>query len=691
MPKRRTPRKRAFTIQQARDRARALTVALSQAQVIRNAEHIEFAGSLRRREDTVHDLDVLLIDLTDDQWARLAGVPDLDMAKQGDTAAQGMFRDIQVDFRRTTCQSAGAALEYFTGPKGHNIGMRAKAKRQGLKLNERGLFDVQSGDRVAGRTERGIYDALGHPWKRPGDRRSNPPLDIWDLQQGSAWVVVPTNGVINAKGAAVMGKGMAAQAAKRFPPTHIAAAHWRDPRTHTEMERAAYDDPGLAAALGERLRLAKRSYPDDPFRWNKPFRFDEYKVFTFPTKFSWRQPADLALIEESAKRLADMIVNYGHVGERLPLYKRQHRLQVGGAVPFDHECPVFMPHVGAGLGGLKWSEVEPVIREHLGALVTIVPPPDAKPKRTRVKKPATRQPTKRRTAATRRARVRANPPAPKSWDTEAATEWVWPVIECNWAAINRVVSRYGTPDWDNLVACGAMGCIIAFTDNARLVIKITTDETEGAITQRLLDTGLDAREPGLTRFQGIWRLDVPPDLVVESPSGFTDMGGDGDALEVVCAFLIVREAVQPWSADEAAGYADKLGRLGIIRPDRQGGYDLPWAAALSDVMGAGAIGDWTLFEHACAALEEFPETHDLGRAYLALYHKNLVVGDQHFDNLGFRLYAEPGKRRILVEWLDGVPRPPLLSLDLGQSDIPGLDLTDPANCDVVTSIHRANS
>jgi hypothetical protein len=179
--KRRSPRKRQFTLPQARDRARWLTTALAHAGVVTTNEDIEFAGSLRRREDTIGDLDVLLIDLPDDRWDKLADVEGLTLTSSGDRKASGTFDDIRVDLRRVACDEVGAALEYFTGPKAHNIGMRAKAKRQGMKLNEYGLFDAKTGDKVAGRTERGIYQALGHKMKRPGDRRKNPP-ESYDLQ-----------------------------------------------------------------------------------------------------------------------------------------------------------------------------------------------------------------------------------------------------------------------------------------------------------------------------------------------------------------------------------------------------------------------------------------------------------------------------------------------------------------------------
>ena len=57
---------------------------------------------------------------------------------------------------------------YFTGPKAHNIGMRARAKAKGLRLNQNGLF--RDGVRIASKTEQDIFDALGETYQEPGER-----------------------------------------------------------------------------------------------------------------------------------------------------------------------------------------------------------------------------------------------------------------------------------------------------------------------------------------------------------------------------------------------------------------------------------------------------------------------------------------------------------------------------------------
>lgn len=157
--------------------SRALARAFRAADVVHGTRGtaVVVAGSLRRKQATVADLDVLLVDRTDAQWAKLAAVRHLVLDRWGPKKAAGRFTfswhrtrvTLNVDLRRVATRSLGAALEYFTGPKGHNLGMRLKAKRLGYKLNEYGLFRLADGVRVAGRTEQELYQVLGHPWKPP--------------------------------------------------------------------------------------------------------------------------------------------------------------------------------------------------------------------------------------------------------------------------------------------------------------------------------------------------------------------------------------------------------------------------------------------------------------------------------------------------------------------------------------------
>ena len=83
---------------------------------------------------------------------------------QGDTKSSVRLQGgIQADLRLVPEESRGAAMQYFTGSKSHNIALRDRAISRGFKLNEYGLFRVEEGNAVAGRTEADIYAALGLP------------------------------------------------------------------------------------------------------------------------------------------------------------------------------------------------------------------------------------------------------------------------------------------------------------------------------------------------------------------------------------------------------------------------------------------------------------------------------------------------------------------------------------------------
>ena len=143
---------------------------------------IEVAGSLRRRRETVGDVDILaeyegsgtpVVDhfVSFDGGARVIGA--------GETKGSiELHSGLQVDLRVIPTRSFGAALQYFSGSKEHNVAIRTRAVRRGLRVNEWGVFRVPEGAepeelgkddgvRVAGDTEEGVYEALGMAWVPP--------------------------------------------------------------------------------------------------------------------------------------------------------------------------------------------------------------------------------------------------------------------------------------------------------------------------------------------------------------------------------------------------------------------------------------------------------------------------------------------------------------------------------------------
>jgi DNA polymerase (family 10) len=127
------------------------------------------AGSFRRKQDTVGDLD-LLASSTDplpviDAFVNAERVAQI--AGQGDTRAAVVLRDgFAVDLRVVPPESYGAALHYFTGSKDHNMYLRYKAIDRGWKVNEYGVYD-ETGSQIAGRTEEEMYATFGYPYIEP--------------------------------------------------------------------------------------------------------------------------------------------------------------------------------------------------------------------------------------------------------------------------------------------------------------------------------------------------------------------------------------------------------------------------------------------------------------------------------------------------------------------------------------------
>jgi len=136
------------------------------------------AGSLRRGRETVGDLDILSTDAG--AIARFLAHPGVhDVLAHGEMKASARFgsEGLQVDVRVVEKESFGAALQYFTGSKEHNVALRQRALKMGMTLNEYGLFRVEGGRRVAGESEEGVYEALGLAFIPPELRENQGEID----------------------------------------------------------------------------------------------------------------------------------------------------------------------------------------------------------------------------------------------------------------------------------------------------------------------------------------------------------------------------------------------------------------------------------------------------------------------------------------------------------------------------------
>jgi DNA polymerase (family 10) len=146
-----------------------------------SVEQLAAAGSYRRGRETVGDLDLLVVSNTPDEamdhLARFAGVADV--LARGDTKMSvRLGGGLQVDLRVVPAQSFGAALQYFTGSKDHNVVLRGRAKARGLKINEYGVY--RGDEWIAGRSEAEVYAALDLPCFPPELREARREFDWAD-------------------------------------------------------------------------------------------------------------------------------------------------------------------------------------------------------------------------------------------------------------------------------------------------------------------------------------------------------------------------------------------------------------------------------------------------------------------------------------------------------------------------------
>lgn len=139
------------------------------------ADSIDVCGSYRRGREDPGDLDIVVI------LKPRVTLPEVveNLANEytavnwvGEKKTQMVIDGVKVDVRTTTPRAKGAALLYFTGPAGYNIGIRRSAKSRGMKLNEYGIFDRETNEYLGGATEEEIYEILGKNFRPATERRA---------------------------------------------------------------------------------------------------------------------------------------------------------------------------------------------------------------------------------------------------------------------------------------------------------------------------------------------------------------------------------------------------------------------------------------------------------------------------------------------------------------------------------------
>ena len=128
-------------------------------------ENFHLAGSARRgKKENLHDLDVVYV------GEKIPNIPGHAAYVQGKDIVRIMVKGEQVDIYRTDPESFGAMMLYLTGPLEFNLMTRSRAKKRGMVLNQKGLFDRETKELIASETEQDMFDALGLPYKEPSER-----------------------------------------------------------------------------------------------------------------------------------------------------------------------------------------------------------------------------------------------------------------------------------------------------------------------------------------------------------------------------------------------------------------------------------------------------------------------------------------------------------------------------------------
>ena len=154
---------------------------LERIQAVQGVIQSEIAGSLRRGRETVGDVDIL-VSAKDAEAVMnefLATDDVRDVLAQGATKSSIVLKNgLQVDLRVVEKASFGAALQYFTGSKEHNVKLRERASKRKLKVNEYGVFEAESETRIAGETEEEVYESLGLAWTPPELREGRDEISL---------------------------------------------------------------------------------------------------------------------------------------------------------------------------------------------------------------------------------------------------------------------------------------------------------------------------------------------------------------------------------------------------------------------------------------------------------------------------------------------------------------------------------
>jgi DNA polymerase (family X) len=157
---------------------------LMEVKRIPEVQRASLAGSIRRKKDTVGDID-MIVTAERRNWkkiiTRFIQMPQVNsILAHGETKASVLLKEnnVQADIRIVHDDEYGAAMLYFTGSREHIIQLRTLAKKKGWKINEYGVYNAKTNKRLAGETEKGIYKLFGLHNIRPEKRLGKDELQI---------------------------------------------------------------------------------------------------------------------------------------------------------------------------------------------------------------------------------------------------------------------------------------------------------------------------------------------------------------------------------------------------------------------------------------------------------------------------------------------------------------------------------
>lgn len=130
-------------------------------------KRIKLVGSIRRKEKNPVDVDIVIIPKNKEKIKQIL-IKEGKVIENGEKQFAVKIKGVKIEIYFVSAENWGSALIAYTGSSGYSIGLRIRAKKRGLKLNQYGLFRVNK--KIAGKTEKQVYKALGKSYKLPENR-----------------------------------------------------------------------------------------------------------------------------------------------------------------------------------------------------------------------------------------------------------------------------------------------------------------------------------------------------------------------------------------------------------------------------------------------------------------------------------------------------------------------------------------